>query len=108
MKQKGMIAIGVIISALLAAAFFFRPREEFVSEIKMDEAQGGELELLALIKDEMEAKTIAEGYGIEFVSWAEGVAVFRTEKTFEEILRIGQEKSLPELSVNIENEAFVQ
>lgn len=57
-------------------------------------------ELLCFCASEEAAETVAAQYGIELVSFCEGVAVFHTEEEPESVIRRGQEQGLPELSLN--------
>lgn len=106
MKKKMGIAVAVIaivVVAVLTAAYFFRPKEEVKGQ-KIAEAVP--LELVGVVESEEEAKSLAESYGIELIRYAEGIATFQTDKTYEEIKRIEKEKSLPELAINEVNRAF--
>ena len=66
----------------------------------------GVLQLVGLVEDKAEAEQLAADYGIELLRFAEGIATFKTDKTYEEIQKIGKEKGLTELSVNEYNKAF--
>lgn len=61
--------------------------------------------LLALVKSREEAEKLAEVYGIELVSCADGVASFFTEQEPAELIRLGKERGLPELNINYLNTA---
>ncbi|MCR4908830.1 MAG: hypothetical protein K5985_08360 [Lachnospiraceae bacterium] len=57
-------------------------------------------ELTASVQSEKEAKEIAAGYGIEFVDYTSGVAVFHTEEDPSSVIERGKKDGLPELSLN--------
>lgn len=59
-------------------------------------------ELFCLAKDQNEAEKIAADYGIELVSFGDGVAVFHTEDDPKEVIRYGQDNKLTLLSLNTE------
>lgn len=69
-------------------------------------SQGGVLRLMCLADSEDEAKKAAEGYGITFVSFEQGVAVFETTDDFKTVLARGEGKDLPQISVDNEIHAF--
>ena len=53
-----------------------------------------------------EAEKLAEDYEIELINYSEKIAVFQTDKSYEEILEIGKNKKLTELSINNTIKAF--
>ena len=57
-------------------------------------------ELLCLVKDEAEAKAIAEQYGIELVRFRYGLASFHTEEDPYAVQQKGKQNGWPELSIN--------
>ena len=63
-------------------------------------------ELIASCKDEKEAQDIADKYGIEFVDYSWGVAVFHTEEDPVSVINRGKKNGWPVLSVNGRGEAF--
>lgn len=107
-KKRMVIVIGVVAVAVIAlsAGYFLRPKEMLEGRKTAETTEVSQRELVGLVESEEEAKEAAEAYGIELVSYKEGVAVFTTDKTYEEIVKIGKEKKLIELSLNITDRAF--
>ena len=95
----------VVVVAGLGAAFWIKPvrREVQLDSIPM---QQDKLELIGMADSKEEAEKLAEDYEIELISYSEKIAVFKTDKTYEEILEIGKEKKLTELSINNTLKAF--
>lgn len=60
-----------------------------------------EEELMALVETEEEAQSIAEQYGIEFVSCSDGVAMYKTEEDPAVVIARGEEKGYPPLYLNL-------
>ena len=56
--------------------------------------------LMAEAETEADAQEIAEQYGIEFVSFENGLALYHTEEDPFEVVARGQENGYPQLSVN--------
>ena len=56
--------------------------------------------LMSEAESEEDAREIAEEYGIEFVSFENGVALYHTEEDPFEVIARGQENGYPQLSVN--------
>ena len=106
--KKRMILIGifaVIVVAGLGAAFWIKPvrREVQLESVPM---QNDQLELIGMADSKEEAEKLAEDYEIELISYSEKVAVFQTDKSYDEILEIGKNKKLTELSINNTLKAF--
>lgn len=97
------VGIAIVIIAVLSATYFFRPKERISGQIV---AETVPLELVGLVENEEEAKQLAESYGIVLIRYAEGIATFQTNQSYEEIKKIEEEKDLPELSINTVNRAF--
>jgi len=57
-------------------------------------------ELLCLAESQEKAQEIAKMYGIELVSFNEGVATFHTEGDPNEVIKMGVEKGYPPLELN--------
>lgn len=57
-------------------------------------------QLVCLADSKQEAEQIAQDYGIELLSFEDGVALFSTEEELMEVIRRGQENGLPALSYN--------
>lgn len=105
----------IVVAAGLSAAFFLRPKKEVEVPLEAESVSIGELsvrkqgepvELVGLADTEEEAEKIAQDYGIELKSYEYGVAVFTTDKSFEEITEIGKTKGLTELSLNTRVKAY--
>ena len=65
-------------------------------------------ELLCLVKDEAEAKAIAEQYGIELVRFGYGLASFHTEEDPYAVLQKGKQNGWPELSINHRSDPYAE
>ena len=101
-----MISIFAVVAvAGLGAAFWMKPviREAQIDSVPM---QQDKLELIGMADSKEEAEKLAEDYEIELISYSEKVAVFQTDKSYDEILEIGKNKKLTELSINDELKAF--
>ena len=57
---------------------------------------------MAMAETEEEAKKIAEQYGIELVSFSDGVAVYQTDEKLADVIARGQEQGYPQLYLNLE------
>ena len=57
-------------------------------------------ELIGLFESEQEAKNVADLYGITFVSFDTGVAVFSTDENPYDVIERGQENGYPPLATN--------
>lgn len=92
----------------VSAMFFIRPKGQNVLETEdfYMQDENGQIELIGLTDTQEEAEKLADDYGIEFKSYGYGVAVFTTDKTFQEITEIGRAKGLKTLSRNVENKAY--
>lgn len=60
----------------------------------------GQNQLMALVETEDEAQEIAKQYGIEFVSFSEGVATYKTEEDPSEVIARGEENGYPPIFMN--------
>lgn len=118
MKKKMLttiIIIAVVIILLLAGwyvafckfgvgpAFPFLPMEK-VEIGQTDMSQLADNPLMALAESEEEARTIAEQYGITFVSYDNGVALYQTDEDPFQVIARGQENDYPPLSLNLARE----
>lgn len=63
-------------------------------------------ELFSLAETEEEARAIAELYGIELVSFSDGVAVYHTEEAPDTVVARGKENGWPPIDVNYIQKAF--
>lgn len=98
--MKKLLTIGVIIALFTAilAGCSRKPREMNAGEVTPEYAQGQELFCLA--QSQEEAQEIADLYGIELVSFSEGVATFHTEDNPVDVINMGIEKGYPLLELN--------
>lgn len=110
-KKKMIIIItGAIVAVAVCVMFFLFSKERVALPIdlettSLDGVEGeteanGLLELIGVADTEEIADKLAEDYGIELKSYEYGIAVFVTEKSYQEITEIGKAKGLPELSPN--------
>lgn len=56
--------------------------------------------LMSEAETEEAAREIAEQYGIEFISFENGIALYHTEEDPFEVIARGQENGFPQLSIN--------
>ncbi len=61
-------------------------------------------ELFAVVSTEEDAQAIADQYGIELVTFAQGVATYHTEEDPGTVVRRGRENGWPPVAVNREKE----
>lgn len=126
MKKKMVTVIVVILIVILlffagwyvlycyagvGPAFPFMPiRELGQIEQLTDDVEGEEAavesQLMALAESEEEAKEIAELYGIELVSFAEGVAVYETTENPQDVINRGTENGYPQVYINYERQLY--
>ncbi len=113
-KRKVMAIIIVIAVILLVLAGWYvmfvhfgkGPAFPFVKFQEVDIGTEGEQavmaddQLMASAETEEKAREIAEQYGIEFVSFENGLALFRTEENPFDVIARGKENGYPELSIN--------
>lgn len=114
MKRK-MIVIGA--AAIAAVALFFAGwyvmfmyfgtgptfpfiKVENVDVEKLDQVAVADNSLIGEAETEEEALEIAKQYGIEFVSFENGLALYHTEEDPFEVVARGQENGYPQLTVN--------
>ncbi|MDE7247013.1 MAG: hypothetical protein K2N43_03920 [Lachnospiraceae bacterium] len=113
MKKK-MVVVGkvvVVVAVVLVGwyvmfvhfgkgpAFPFLP----VKKIEMDVQPEGilaEQQLMAMVETEEDAKEIAEQYEIAFVSFSDGIALYRTDEDPAEVIARGQEQGYTQLYLN--------
>lgn len=104
--KKKLIFVIVFAAVLvlgLGAAFFLKPKEKEVQlekNLEKNPIQQETWELICMVETKEEAEKLADAYGIELIKYNEKVAVFQTDKSAKEIIEIGKEKDLPELSAN--------
>lgn len=103
MILAGIITVVVVVG--LGAAFLIKPIRK---DAQLDSVpiQQDKLELIGMADSKEEAEKLAEDYEIELISYSEKIAVFQTDKSYDEILEIGKKKKLTELSINDTLKAF--
>lgn len=85
----------------IGPAFPFLPVSDSVLDVQQGEVKA-EQPLMAMAETEEEAKKIAEQYGIELVSFSDGVAVYQTDEKLADVIARGQEQGYPQLYLNLE------
>lgn len=119
MKNKMLILIGIICCIFLVISIYFivsnmlkidnvytgsnvsNINNEIInsqSSYKIDEM--GRTELVGLVSSIAEAKEVATQYGIDFVSFDTGVAVFATKEDINKVIARGKENGYVNLSPN--------
>ena len=114
MKRK-MLTVVIVIIVVIALVFvgwyvmfvhfIMGPAFQFLKVQKMniegmERVMVADNSLMAETKTEEDAREIAEQYGIEFVSFENGIALYHTEEDPFEVIARGQENGYPRLSVN--------
>lgn len=112
-KRKIVIILFIFVAALVSALCMFKQmgsKEQYIPQLsdleQKEVVTSSTTEYICLVNSQEEAERVANDYGIEFVSFQEGVAVLKSEKSYQELLDYGQEKGLVTLSVNNLNKAF--
>lgn len=119
MKKK-MIVIGVVIAAVVAffvgwyvmfVHFGRGPAFPFVKVYASDISDFGQTEiadspLMAVAETEEEAQRIAEQYGIELVSFENGLALYQTNEDPFEVIAKGEKNGYTQLSINFVRSAY--
>ena len=114
MKKKILtVVIGILVVSVLVIVgwyvmfvhFSMGPAFPFLKVQKMniegmERVMVADNSLMAETKTEEDAREIAEQYGIEFVSFENGIALYHTEEDPFEVIARGQENGYPRLSVN--------
>lgn len=85
--------------------FPFLPVSDRVLNAQVD-GLAEEQPLMAMVETEDEAEKIAEQYGIELVSFSDGVAVYQTDEKIADVIDRGREKGYPQLYMNLERTAM--
>lgn len=119
MKNKMLILIGIICCIFLVISIYFivsnmlkidnvytgsnvsNINNEIInsqSSYKIDEM--GRTELVGLVSSIEEAKEVATQYGIDFVSFDTGVAVFATKEDINKVIARGKKNGYVNLSPN--------
>ena len=97
-----------IVSAILVACNDRRKMDEssiqkipqFIETENSYEVEKKETELIALAEDQAEAEKTAKLYGIELISFSDGIAVYTTDKDPQELMELGDNNGYPTLTVN--------
>lgn len=114
MKKKILtVVIGILVVSVLVIVgwyvmfvhFGMGPAFPFLKVQKidmknMDQVMIAENSLMCEADTEEDAREIAEQYDIEFVSFENGIALYRTEENPFEVIVRGQQNDYPQLSVN--------
>lgn len=85
--------------------FPFLPVSDRVLNAQVD-GLAEEQPLMAMVETEDEAEKIAEQYGIELVSFSDGVAVYQTDEKIADVIDRGREQGYPQLYMNLERTAM--
>ena len=104
--MKRLFVIGMVVA--IFAAFLVgcgRKPQEKEAELMLPEYAEGQ-ELLCLASSEEEAQKIADLYGIELVSFVQGVATFHTEENPMDVINRGTENGYPPLELNAISKIF--
>lgn len=101
----GIIALVLVGWYVMFMNFGIGPAFPFVKVQKMnlesvDRVMIADNSLMSEAETEEEAREIAEQYGIEFISFENGIALYHTEEDPFEVIARGQENGYPQLSVN--------
>ncbi len=103
----GVLCIGMF-GSLLVACNDRRKMDEssipkisqFIETENASETEKKQTELIALAEDQTEAEKTAKLYGIELISFSDGVAVYTTDKDLQELMELGDNNGYPTLTVN--------
>ena len=98
MKRLFTIGIALVIFAAFLVGCVRKPQEIHAESVTPECAEGQELFCLASSQEN--AQEIADMYGIELVSFSEGVATFHTEENPVDVINRGIEKGYPVLELN--------
>lgn len=114
-----MIVVGIVaVVALIMGGWYYMfcymgigPAFPFLpmAELEIEGVQAMPLAdnpLMATVDTEEEAKEIAELYGITFVSYENGIAVYQTDEDPMQVITRGQENDYPQLSLNLRRELY--
>lgn len=90
---------------LLSVYFGIGPALPFMQYEEINVGEGEQVmiaedQLMALADTEEMAREIADQYGIELRSFANGIAVYRTEEDLFEVMERGRANGYAELSIN--------
>lgn len=104
-KAITMILICLAVIAAVAVSVMHGRASEYqyigdVVEHESMEIEVSDMELMCLADTQEEAEEIAQAYGIELVSFDLGVAVFKSDIPYSELITYGEENDLKRLSIN--------
>ena len=97
-----MIVFIVIVAAVIMIAMRYPSVD---AEMNLEELT---IELTCIVESEEKAKQIAEDYGIVLKSFSEKVAVYESDKPYQEIRDFGEKHGLEELFINMTNKKFFE
>ena len=83
----------------IGPAFPFMPQQHIPGS-EMEEIKVDENALAGAADSEQQAQEIAEQYGIELISYENGIAVYHTDEDPYEVIARGEENGYPPLSIN--------
>lgn len=111
LASVAIVVVAVSVAAILINHGKASAKEEYLqdaSELKEFGAatDTGIIRLTCLTDSQQEAEQIAQSYGIEFVSFEYGVAVFISDKPYHELIAYGEENNLKQLSIDYEQTIF--
>ena len=109
-------AVGVIVVALAGWYVMFMhfgkgPAFPFVKVYAADisgfeQTEIADSPLMALVETEKEAQSIAEQYGIDLVSFENGLALYQTNEDPFEVIAKGEKNGYTQLSINFVRSAY--
>lgn len=99
-------AAAIVLASVAAYVINGRAYEPLPEEYGVAESDLINEELICLADSQEEAEQVAQAYGIELISYDLGVAVFKSDKPYNELLIYGKEHDLKQLSVNHIQEIF--
>ena len=115
LMKKKMLTVVIVIIAVIALVFVgwyvmfvhfgMGPAFPFLKVQKMnlegmERVMIADNSLMSEAETEEDARAIAEQYGIDFISFENGIALYHTEEDPFEVIARGQENGYPQLSVN--------
>lgn len=117
MNRKAVVVILAIVAtvavAASAVAMLVNHGKASAEEVHLENATAYKdatdletVQLTCLADSQQEAEQIAQSYGIELVSFEYGVAVFKSDKPYRELIAYGEENNLKQLSIDYEQTIF--
>lgn len=110
MRKKIIFVMMIVFIVIVAAVIMIAMRYPSVdAEMNLEElTQEQTIELTCIVESEEKAKQIAEDYGIVLKSFSEKVAVYESDKPYQEIRDLGEKHGLEELFINMTNKKFFE